>query len=71
MDAVAKAVSLPASEVSRILPLAFLAPDIVRAILAGDQPVTLTAERLKRVPSLPCDWTAQRLMLGFSESAAA
>jgi site-specific DNA recombinase len=66
MDAIAKAMSLPASEVSRILPLAFLAPDIVRATLAGDQPVTLTAERLKRLPSLPLDWTAQRNLLGFS-----
>ena len=62
---------LPASEVSRILPLAFLAPDIVRAILAGDQPVTLTAERLKRLPSLPLDWRAQRRLLGFSKSAVA
>jgi site-specific DNA recombinase len=71
MDAVAEAISLPASEVSRILPLAFLAPDIVRAILAGDQPVTLIAERLKRLPSLPFDWATQRRLLGFSQSAAA
>ena len=71
MDAAAEAVALPASEVSRILPLAFLAPDIVRAILAGEQPVTLTAERLKRLPSLPFDWGAQRRLLGFSKSAAA
>ena len=66
MDAVGKVVSLPASEVSRILPFAFLAPDIVRAILAGEHPVTLTAERLKRLPLLPLDWAEQRTLLGFT-----
>jgi site-specific DNA recombinase len=71
MNAVGEAVSLPASEVSRILPLAFLAPDIAQAILVGEQPVTLTAERLKRLPSLPLDWAEQRTLLGFSAPAAA
>jgi site-specific DNA recombinase len=69
--ALGEAVSLPASEVSRILPLAFLAPDIAQAILVGEQPVTLTAERLKRLPSLPLDWAEQRTLLGFSAPAAA
>jgi site-specific DNA recombinase len=71
MNAVGKEVSLPASEVSRILPLAFLAPDIVRAILAGEQPVTLTAERLKRLPLLAFEWLEQRKQLGFDGPAAA
>src|SRR6185295_15119574 len=44
---------LPASEVSRLLPLAFLSPAIIAAILAGGQPPQLTAERLKRLPKLP------------------
>ena len=43
-------------DVSRFLPLAFLAPDIVEAILAGKHPPDLTAERLKRLPVLPHDW---------------
>jgi DNA invertase Pin-like site-specific DNA recombinase len=53
------------SDVSRILPLAFLAPDIVQAILEGRQPPELTARVLMRLPSLPADWQAQRRRLGF------
>ncbi|MGE0665789.1 MAG: recombinase family protein [Sphingomonadales bacterium] len=53
------------SDVSRFLPLAFLAPDIVEAILAGKQPSDLTAEKLKRIRSLPHAWDDQRRLLGF------
>ena len=52
-------------DVSRFLPLAFLAPDIVEAILNGKQPVDLTAEKLKRLRSLPKSWEEQRQLLGF------
>jgi len=55
-----------ASEVSRILPLAFRAPDIVRAGITGVQPMDLTAERLKRITPLPGAWSEQRQMLGFA-----
>jgi len=51
-------------DVSRILPLALLAPDIVEAILKGRQPVELTAARLKRI-RLPLSWVEQRRLLGF------
>jgi hypothetical protein len=54
------------SDVGRILQLAFLAPDIVEAILAGRQPIDLTAKRLKRIGILPMDWDSQRQVLGFS-----
>src|SRR5439155_1322324 len=52
-------------EVSRILPLAFLAPDIVEAILDGRQPATLTARYLKRLKPVPSSWSEQRRALGF------
>ena len=55
------------SEVSRILPLAFLAPDIVEAIIVGRQPVELTARTLKRIGTLPPDWAAQRTYLRFTD----
>ena len=54
-----------ASEVSRIIRLAFLAPDIVEAVLAGRQPVDLTPRRLMR-GELPLEWHRQRRVLGFS-----
>jgi site-specific DNA recombinase len=58
---------LPASEVSRLLPLAFLSPSVVAALFAGQQPPQLTAERLKRLPGLPPGWADQRKSLGFQK----
>jgi site-specific DNA recombinase len=51
--------------VSSLLPLAFLAPDIVDAIAAGRQPPDLTAHRLIRTVDLPIAWTAQKQLLGL------
>ena len=53
------------SDVGRHLQLAFLAPDIIEAILVGRQPLELTAQRLRRVGALPLDWTQQRVLFGF------
>jgi len=46
--------------------LAFLAPDIVEAILRGRQPIKLTPEKLKRLRNLPKSWEEQRKLLGFT-----
>ncbi|WP_421694485.1 recombinase family protein [Aestuariivirga sp.] len=62
---IAEQQGLPASEISRLLPLAFLAPDIVEAIIDGRQPPELTAKHLKRFDDLPLDWCQQRKVLGF------
>jgi hypothetical protein len=51
---------------SRIIPLAFLAPDITEAILEGTQPIDLTLDRLLAAMPLPLVWDAQRSVLGFS-----
>ena len=45
--------------------LSYLAPDIVEAILAGQQPRSLTRRRLATI-ELPIDWQQQRRMLGFA-----
>jgi site-specific DNA recombinase len=49
--------------VGRVLEGAFLAPDIVEAILQGRQPPGLTFEKLGR--PLPLSWVEQREQLGF------
>lgn len=48
-------------DVSRLLPLALLAPDIVEAILEGRQPVDLTVSCLKRTGDLPPSWVRDRI----------
>jgi hypothetical protein len=53
------------NKISRALRFAFLAPDIIQAIVEGRQPVELTADRLRRLPDLPMDWQDQRILLGF------
>jgi len=50
---------------SRIVPLAFLAPDIVETILDGQQPIELSLDRLLASMPLPLDWRDQRAVLGF------
>ena len=62
---IADEASMDVGDVSRFLPLAFLAPDIVESILIGKQPTELTAEKLKRLPVLPHCWKTQRKSLGF------
>jgi len=51
--------------VSHLIPLAFLAPDIVEAILGGTQPVDLTTETLTKRIELPLYWSEQKGLLGF------
>jgi DNA invertase Pin-like site-specific DNA recombinase len=65
IDELATREAIPASEISRTLPLAFLAPDITKAILVGNYPVDLNAERLKRIGKLPACWQEQRKRLGM------
>ena len=59
---------LRSGSVSRILPLAWLAPDISTAILEGRQPPYLTAKTLRALPELPLDWAEQQRILGFAQS---
>jgi site-specific DNA recombinase len=62
---VATAQSTTSSYATRLLRLTFLAPDIVRAILDGKQPATLTSRRLMADTRLPFAWAEQRDRLGF------
>ena len=51
---------------NRLARLSYLAPDIVSAIVAGNQPASLNGRRLLRAANLPLDWDGQRQLLGFA-----
>jgi site-specific DNA recombinase len=66
MVAIANRLGLTERYVGRILECAFLAPDIVEAILDGRQPTDLTFQKLTR--QLPLSWVEQRQQLGFPQT---
>jgi site-specific DNA recombinase len=61
--AIAQKLRLDERYVGRVLECAFLAPDIVEAILDGRQPPDLTFKKLTH--RLPLSWIEQRRQLGF------
>ena len=67
--ALARDLDLDHRHVTRALPLAFLAPDIIRSILNGRQPAELTITSLKRLDPLPMRWDDQRTVLGIPLAA--
>jgi DNA invertase Pin-like site-specific DNA recombinase len=50
--------------ITKLVELSCLAPDIVEAIMKGQQPTTLTARRLK-AEELPSSWAEQRNLFGM------
>jgi site-specific DNA recombinase len=52
--------------VRRVIRLAFLAPEIVEAIVVGNQPPELTAEALAERIDLPLLWTGQERAVGIA-----
>jgi hypothetical protein len=54
------------SRIRHLLPLAFMAPDIVTMILGGKQPRHVTVDRVVRL-GMPASWTMQRQVLGLTE----
>ena len=60
----AKALDMDNSYVVRILKLTTLAPDIIEAILNGEEPSGLSLARLIR--TFPLDWERQRVLFGFT-----
>jgi site-specific DNA recombinase len=51
--------------VGRLIRLAFLAPDIVEAIVEGRQPGNLTAEGVTRHIEIPLEWRSQKAALNI------
>src|ERR1017187_10056936 len=64
MRSLARDAGLTERYVGKVFRSAFLAPDIVEAILAGRQPHDLNFDKLCQ--NLPLSWVEQRAQLGFS-----
>ena len=59
IEEIAVSENLTKRRILQVIDLAFLAPDIIRSIAHGDQPVGLTAKWLG-LNLMPSDWQAQR-----------
>jgi len=68
IDEYAAKKKLDLGDARRLVPLGYLATDIVEAILNGHQPVDLTVTRLRQSNQLPLLWSEQRSWLGFSQN---
>ena len=67
IEAMASRLGVRRDYLTVLVRLSYLAPEIVRAVLMGHQPVELSATRLVKVSkNLPHDWQAQREILGFA-----
>ncbi len=51
---------------SRVIRVSFLAPEIIKMILEGQQPPESTANKLVSQGRLPTSWIAQRDCLGLT-----
>lgn len=63
MAAIAEREAVTQRYVAHLFKLAFLAPDIMTAIIRGNVPADLSLDRLKK--GFPLDWAEQRAALGF------
>ena len=64
---IADAENLDQFHVARMINKAFLAPDIIRAVLNGTQPAHFTLKYLKEFRALPQDWNVQKSQFGFEK----
>jgi hypothetical protein len=64
-EEIAKREGVTKRYVGHLMPLAFLAREIVMGILAGNQPIEFTAERVTKRTDLPLGWSDQKQALRF------
>lgn len=67
MRSLARQAGLTERYVGKVFGCAFLAPDIIEAILSGHQPQDLNFEKLCQ--HIPLDWAEQRMQFGFPQTA--
>ena len=64
LRAIAKSAGKSERHVSQVIRAAFLAPDLVEAVLQGRHPAQLTLRQ--RMKQLPWDWSEQRRRFGLT-----
>ncbi len=62
---IAVAEGVTSTYVTRLAYLGLMCPDLMQAIVRGEQPTTLTAHCLVQQGALPLNWDEQRRVLGF------
>jgi ParB-like chromosome segregation protein Spo0J len=67
LSAIAEREGVKRKHIARLIDLAFLAPDIVEAMLSGSQPIDLSVDRLLKSTALDPTWATQRRQLGFRD----
>jgi site-specific DNA recombinase len=67
IEAMIERLGIARGRLTSLVRLSYLAPDIVRSLTEGRQPIELTPTRLLRLSKdLPHDWKEQRLFLDFA-----
>ena len=67
IEAMSARITMNKFRLTSLVRLSYLAPGIIRALLAGRHPIALTPTRLLRLSKdLPHDWQKQRRFLGFA-----
>jgi len=66
IKAISQEEQVTSSYVTRVIYLAFLAPDIVQRIIQGDHPPELNTDRLIHMVPLPVAWDEQRVLLNMT-----
>jgi site-specific DNA recombinase len=67
IEAMSARIGVNKFRLTSLVRLSYLAPGIIRALLAGRHPIALTPTRLLRLSKdLPHDWQEQRQFLGFA-----
>ena len=67
IEAMSARIGMNKFRLTSLVRLSYLAPGIIRALLAGRHPIALTPTRLLRLSKdLPHDWQEQRQFLGFA-----
>ncbi len=68
IEAMTERLGITKGRLASLVRLSYLAPNIVRVLLDGRQPIELTPTRLFRLSKdLPHEWSEQRHFLGFAE----